>query len=47
LPLGTVKAARLTIEIESSSVIDTSVEDLKSAWSNALQSTLSVDTVTA
>jgi phosphoribosylformylglycinamidine (FGAM) synthase-like enzyme len=47
LPLGTVKADRLTIEMDSSSVVDTSVKSLQSAWSNALQSTLSVDTVTA
>ena len=47
LPLGTVKAGRLTIKMDSSSGIDASVEDLKSVWSHTLQSTLATDTVTA
>jgi hypothetical protein len=47
LPLGTVKAGRLTIKVDTSPAINASMEDLKSVWSHTLQSTLSVDTVTA
>jgi phosphoribosylformylglycinamidine (FGAM) synthase-like enzyme len=47
LRLGTTTPEMLTISIADAGVISAPIAKLKSIWSNALQSTLSVDTVTA
>jgi phosphoribosylformylglycinamidine synthase len=51
--IGRVTDGRFRIRVQEQgnpdgiTVIDTEISDLRSAWSNSLQSTLSVDTVTA
>ena len=45
--LGSTTEKGFNIAIEGGIVINTSTADLKKSWTNALQSTLSVDTVTA
>jgi phosphoribosylformylglycinamidine (FGAM) synthase-like enzyme len=47
IEVGRTVQDRLTVSIANAPLIQSTVADLKSAWSNALQSTLSVDTVTA
>jgi phosphoribosylformylglycinamidine (FGAM) synthase-like enzyme len=49
--LGTTRGDRLkvlrTVGEQSETLVDKQISELKKSWSNALQSTLSVDTVTA
>jgi phosphoribosylformylglycinamidine synthase subunit PurL len=47
IEVGRTMEDTVTVSIASATLIQSSIADLKSAWSNALQSTLSVDTVTA
>jgi phosphoribosylformylglycinamidine (FGAM) synthase-like enzyme len=46
-PGGKTIPDRLQIEYDGRYEVDAPIAELKSAWSNALQSTLSIDTVTA
>jgi phosphoribosylformylglycinamidine (FGAM) synthase-like enzyme len=46
-PLGKTVSSRFEVRWERELIIQTTVDALKEEWSNALQSTLSVDTVTA
>jgi phosphoribosylformylglycinamidine synthase len=45
--VGRTMEDTVTVSIASATLIQSSIADLKSAWSNALQSTLAADTVTA
>jgi phosphoribosylformylglycinamidine synthase subunit PurL len=45
--IGKVTEGSFELALESEQLVSTTIEELKVAWSNALQSTLSVDTVTA
>jgi phosphoribosylformylglycinamidine synthase subunit PurL len=46
-PIGKTVSSRFEVRWERELIIQTTVDALKEEWSNALQSTLSVDTVTA
>jgi hypothetical protein len=45
--IGRTKGQSVNIRVGNDVLIDATAKELKSAWSNALQSILSVDTVTA
>jgi phosphoribosylformylglycinamidine synthase len=45
--IGVTTAEKIEISVKDRVVISSNIQDLRSSWSNALQSTLSIDTVTA
>jgi hypothetical protein len=45
--IGKTRGKSITIRAGGDVLIDAKVDELKSIWSKALQSTLSIDTVTA
>lgn len=46
-PIGEVTEGKYTVEINGKTLIDTSIKDLKSAWSGALESQIADELVTA